>query len=291
MTVRLSLLQTFVTVARSGRMRDAAEQMALTPGAISQRVRELEESIGRRLFLRTQSGVELTAGGQALLASLDGPFRQIEEISRELKAAPTRRVAISTMASFAANWLVPRLADFSRLHPDIDIALETDNRVIDLRREPIDLAIRHGLGDYPGLETTWLMAPELIVVASPALLAAYPAIATPADCLALPLLHDGDRADWRLWLTAQGVEAPRDLKGPSFSDDSLLVRAAAAGQGIALVRDVYADDELRQGRLVRAISVQWPTRLAYYAVATAEALQRPAVRHFRDWLVGAARTP
>lgn len=291
MTVRLSLLQTFVIVARSGRMRDAAEQMALTPGAISQRIRELEESIGRRLFLRTQAGVELTAGGKALLASLDAPFRQIEEVSRELVAAPVRRVAISTMASFAANWLVPRLADFSRLHPEIDIALETDNRVIDLRREPIDLAIRHGLGDYPGLETTWLMAPELIVVASPVLLAAYPSITSPADCLAFPLLHDSDRSDWRLWLAAQGVEAPRDLKGPSFSDDNLLVRAAAAGQGIALVRDVYADDELRQGRLVRAISVQWPTRLAYYAVATAEALQRPSVRYFRDWLVGAARTP
>lgn len=289
MSVRLSLLQTFVIVARSGRMRDAAEQMALTPGAISQRIRELEEGIGRRLFLRTQAGVELTAGGKALLDSLDEPFRRIEEVSRELTAAPVRRVAISTMASFAANWLVPRLADFSRLHPEIDIALETDSRVIDLKREPIDLAIRHGLGDYPGLETTWLMAPELIVVASPTLLASHPAIASPADCLRFPLLHDSDRADWRLWLAAQGVEAPRELKGPSFSDDHLLVRAAAAGQGLALVRDVYADDELRQGRLVRAISVQWPTRLAYYAVSTAEALQRPAVRHVRDWLVGVAR--
>lgn len=291
MSIRLSLLQTFVVVARSGRMRDAAEEMALTPGAISQRIRELEESAGRRLFLRTQAGVELTATGRKLLASLDGPFRRIEEVSRELSAAPSRRVTISTMASFAANWLVPRLAAFTRLHPGIDIALETDNRVVDLKREPIDLAIRHGLGDYPGLETTWLMAPELIVVASPALLGAHPPIASPADCLAFPLLHDIDRADWRLWLEAQGVPAPRELKGPSFSDDHLLVRAATAGQGIALVRDVYADDELRNGRLVRAISLQWPTQLAYYAVGTSEALQKPAVRRFRDWLVAAARTP
>lgn len=289
MTIRLSLLQTFVTVARSGRMRDAAEQMALTPGAISQRIRDLEESAGRRLFQRTQTGVELTPAGRKLMDSLDGPFRQIEEIGRGLSASFSGRVAITTMASFAANWLVPRLADFSRLNPGIDIALETDNRVVDLRREPIDLAIRHGLGDYPGLETTWLMAPELIVVASPALLGARPPIATPADCLAFPLLHDIDRADWRLWLAAQDVATPRELKGPSFSDDHLLVRAAAAGQGLALVRDVYADDELRSGRLVRAISVQWPTQLAYYAVGTAEALQKPAVRRFRDWLVAAAR--
>jgi len=290
MTIRLSLLHTFVAVARAGRMRDAAEQMALTPGAISQRIRELEEGAGRRLFQRTQAGVELTAAGRKLMDSLDGPFRRIEEVGRELVASPAGRVTITTMASFAANWLVPRLADFSRLNPGIDIALETDNRVIDLKREPIDLAIRHGLGDYPGLEITWLMAPELIVVASPALLDAHPPIASPADCLAFPLLHDIDRADWRLWLEAQGVPVPRELKGPSFSDDHLLVRAAAAGQGLALVRDVYADDELRNGRLKRAIAVQWPTQLAYYAVGTSEALQKPAVRRFRDWLVAAART-
>lgn len=290
MTIRLSLLQTFVTVARSGRMRDAAEQMALTPGAISQRIRELEEGAGRRLFQRTQSGVELTAAGRKLMDSLDGPFRQIEEVARELSASPSGRVAVTTMASFAANWLVPRLAGFSRLHPGIDIALETDNRVVDLKREPIDLAIRHGLGDYPGFETAWLMAPELIVVASPTLLGAGRMITSPADCLAFPLLHDIDRADWPLWLRAQGVEVPPALKGPSFSDDHLLVRAAAAGQGIALVRDVYADDDLRSGRVVQAISVQWPTKLAYYAVSTSEALQKPAVRRFRDWLVAEARS-
>ncbi|QEL24516.1 LysR family transcriptional regulator [Bosea sp. F3-2] len=290
MTIRLSLLHTFVAVARVGRMRDAAEQMALTPGAISQRIRELEEGAGRRLFQRTQAGVELTAAGRKLMDALDGPFRRIEAVGRELTASPSGRVTITTLASFAANWLVPRLADFTRLNPGIDIALETDNRVVDLKREPIDLAIRHGLGDYPGLETIWLMAPELIVVASPALLGAHPPIASPADCLAFSLLHDIDRADWRLWLAAQGVPVSRELKGPSFSDDHLLVRAAAAGQGLALVRDVYADDELRSGRLRQAIAVQWPTQLAYYAVGTAEALQKPAVRRFRDWLVAAART-
>jgi LysR family glycine cleavage system transcriptional activator len=180
---------------------------------------------------------------------------------------------------------VPRLSRFSRQHPDIDVALETDTRIVDLRREPIDLAIRHGLGDYPGLEASWLMAPELIVVASPACLRSGPPIRTPADCLAFPLLHDMNRADWRLWFQAQGVDAAKDLKGSSFSDDHLLARAAVSGQGLALVRTVYVDDDLRTGRLVRALNFRWPTRFAYYAVATSEALQRPILRHFRDWLV------
>ena len=288
MAVRLSLLHTFVVVARSGRMRDAAASMALTPGAISQRIRELEEAIGHRLFGRTQAGVALNAAGAALFASLDEPFRKIEEVGGKLENPSPRRVTISTMGSFAANWLVPRLPGFSQRYPDIDVALETGSRIVDLRREPVDLAIRHGLGDYPGLETVWLMNPELIVVASPELLRSRSPIGTPADCLGFPLLHDMDRADWRLWFEAQGVEPRHDLKGPSFSDDHLLVRAAVSGQGLALVRNVYADDDLRAGRLMQAIDVQWPTRFAYYAVSTSEALQNWAVLRFREWLLAEA---
>lgn len=285
MAVPLPLLETFVTVARAGRMREAAEALSLTPGAISQRVRELEELAGQRLFRRTAAGVTLSAAGEALFAALDEPFRRIEEARRELERPSARRVRVSTMASFAANWLVPRLSRFSKRHPGIDIELETDSRLVDLRREPVDMAIRHGLGDYPGLVAVPLVAPELIVVASPSLLQARAPLEAPADCLAFPMLHDMERADWRLWFEAHGVAAPARLAGPSFSDDHLTVKAAVAGQGLALVRDAYADDELRAGRLVKAISVKWPTAFAYYAVSTAQALQRPAVMRFRDWLV------
>lgn len=285
MAIRLSLLHTFVIVARSGRMRDAAASMALTPGAISQRIRELEEAIGYRLFNRIQAGVELNASDAALFASLDDPFRKIEELGGRLETPSSRRIRISTMGSFAANWLVPRLPGFSQRHPGIDVSLETRSHVVDLRREPIDLAIRHGLGDYPGLKPVWLMAPELIVVASPEFLRFRTPITVPADCLAFPLLHDNDRADWRLWFEAQGVEPPHDLKGPSFSDDHLMIRAAVSGQGLALVRNVHAYDDLRAGRLIQVIDVQWPTRFAYYAVSTEEALQKTAVRNFREWLI------
>ena len=291
MVVPLTLLHTFVVVARTGRMRDAASIMALTPGAISQRIRELEDSTGSRLFTRTQAGVELNAAGRALFDALDGPFRKIEDVGRKLGGASSRRIKISTMGSFAATWLVPRLSGFSKVHPDVDVAVETGSRLVDLKREPIDLAIRHGLGDYPGLQSVRLMAPELIVVGSPDLLRSRPPIRSPADCLALPLLHEMDRSDWPLWFQAQGVPVPPDLKGPSFSDDHLLVRAAVSGQGLALVRDVYADGELRAGRLLHAIAVGWPARFAYYAVTTPEALQRPAVRQFREWLIAEACRP
>ena len=233
--------ETFVAVARSGRMRDAALTLSLTPGAISQRVRELEELAGCRLFSRTPAGVTLSEAGQSLFATLDEPLRRIDDARRELEIPSTRRVRVSTMASFAANWLVPRLPRFSKLHPHIDIELETDSRIVDLKREPVDIAIRHGLGDYPGLVAVPLIAPELIVVASPSLLQGCAAIESAADRLAFPLLHDLERADWRLWFEAQGVQVPARLSGVSFSDDHLMVKAAVTGQGLALVRDTYAE--------------------------------------------------
>ncbi|MGA8758373.1 MAG: LysR substrate-binding domain-containing protein [Stellaceae bacterium] len=286
---RFALLQTFVAVARAGKMKQAARDLALTPGAVSQRIRQLEEAAGRRLFTRTSTGVELSAAGEAMFVALAEPFQAIEAVDRELGSLSSRRVTVSTVPSFATGWLVPRLAMFGRLYPDIEIAVEAGTRPVDLKREPIDLAIRHGLGKYPGLESTWLVAPELIVVASPDLLKNRAPLKRPADCLSFPLLHDFNRQDWPLWFEAHGVTAPQAKKGPAFSESHLSVRAAVAGQGLALVRDIYVDDDLRSLRLVKALTVNWPLQFAYYAVATAEAMQKPAVRRFRDWLVEEAR--
>ena len=286
---RFALLQTFVAVARAGKMKQAAQDLALTPGAVSQRIRQLEEAAGRRLFTRTSTGVELSAAGEAMFVALAEPFQAIEAVDRELGSLSSRRVTVSTVPSFATGWLVPRLAMFGRLYPDIEIAVEAGTRPVDLKREPIDLAIRHGLGKYPGLESTWLVAPELIVVASPDLLKNRAPLKRPADCLSFPLLHDFNRQDWPLWFEAHGVTAPQAKKGPAFSESHLSVRAAVAGQGLALVRDIYVDDDLRSLRLVKALTVNWPLQFAYYAVATAEAMQKPAVRRFRDWLVEEAR--
>ena len=286
---RFALLQTFVAVARAGKMKQAAYELALTPGAVSQRIRQLEDVAGRRLFTRTSTGVELSAAGEAMFVALAEPFQAIEAVDKELGAPSSRRVTVSTMPSLAATWLVPRLAMFGRLYPDIEIAVETGNRPVDLKREPIDLAIRHGLGKYPGLESTWLVAPELIVVASTDLLKNRAPLRRPTDCLAFPLLHDFNRQDWPLWFEAHGVIAPHAKNGPAFSENHLIVRAAVAGQGLALVQDIYVDDDLRSQRLVKALTVNWPLQFAYYAVATAEAMQKPAVRRFRDWLVEEAR--
>jgi LysR family glycine cleavage system transcriptional activator len=239
--------------------------------------------------MRTRAGVELTNAGVTMFVALAEPFRAIEAVDGELGSPPSRRVTVSTMPSFAATWLVPRLAKFAGRYPDIEIAVEAGVHPVDLKREPVDLAIRHGLGRYPGLDTTWLVAPELIVVASPDLLKNRVPLKTPVDCLAFPLLHDVNRRDWPLWFEAHGVAAPNCKKGPAFSEHHLIVRAAVAAQGLALIRDIYADDDLRSKKLVKALTVNWPVQFAYYAVATSDALQKSAVRRFRDWLVEEAR--
>jgi LysR family transcriptional regulator, glycine cleavage system transcriptional activator len=139
--------------------------------------------------VRTSAGVELSTAGEAMFTALAEPFRAIEAVDHELGASSSRRVTVSTMPLFAAAWLVPRLAMFAKCYPDIEIAVEAGARPVDLKREPIDLAIRHGLGKYPGLESTWIIAPEFVVVASPDLLKNRAPLKRAPDCLAFPLLQ------------------------------------------------------------------------------------------------------
>lgn len=288
MQIRLDWLETFVLVARFKSMKAAAEALSLSAGAISQRIRGLEEHAGYRLFQRQGGGIALTHEAEALLAELGPAFQTISQAWARIDGAEAlarQRLTVSTMPSFANFVLVPRLGAFSQHFPQVEVNVETDLRVVDLHSEPVDIAIRHGLGDYPGLVATPLISPSLIVVASPALITQHGVLKRAADCLQLPLLHDHTRQDWRLWFEAHGVPTPERLKGPAFSDGTLIVRAAVAGQGLGLVREFYAAEELAAGRLIRALDVSWPSRFGYYLVATAEALQRPAVRAFRNWLV------
>ena len=197
-------------------------------------------------------------------------------------------LTISTVATFAASWLVPRLGAFKQLHPGIEIRVEATSALTDLRRDRVDVALRHGLGDYPGLESVRLMAPVLVPVASPQLVPPG-AIREPADCLDYPLLHDSDRADWPLWLAACGVPAdPRAERGNAFEDDFLLIRAAESGQGLALVPQQYAQQEIAAGRLAQVLDKPWPARFAYYAVTVPGAAERPEVRAFLDSIIDAA---
>ncbi|MCP8633687.1 LysR substrate-binding domain-containing protein [Pseudomonas mosselii] len=282
----LLALRAFSETTRLGSLKAAAERMGVTPGAISQQIRLLEDRLGVTLLTRSRYGVQLTEAGASLYPGLSRGFGQIESALLDLQVLTrANTLTISTQPSFASSWLVPRLADFNALHPEIDVQVQSTAELVDLHREPVDIALRHGLGDYPGLESIPLLAPVLLPVASPGLLAGGPVLEAPQDCLHYPLLQDADRADWTLWLQAHGVEPDhRSRRGPSFDEDLLLVRAAVSGQGIALVQAQHAEEDLRSGRLVVALDRAWPSRFAYYLVGRGENMRRVQVRAFVEWI-------
>ncbi|POA52506.1 MULTISPECIES: transcriptional regulator GcvA [unclassified Pseudomonas] len=282
----LLALRAFVEVGRHASIKHAAQALGVTSGAVSQQIRQLEERVGMPLFIRRHQRMVLTEAGSRVHPQLLAAFEQIQAALWTLEADRIRStVTISTVPSFAASWLVPRLGRFTSQHPEIEVRVEASAALVDLQRDRVDIAIRHGLGHYPGLVTEPLLAPVLLPVAAPALLAAGEPIREPADCLAWPLLQDTDRADWALWLAAHGVAADlRAERGTAFEDDYLLIRAAAAGQGLALVPQEYAREEIAAGRLVQALDRPWPARFAYYLVTQAQAWRRPEVEAFMAWI-------
>lgn len=283
----LLALRAFTETGRLGSLKAAAQTLGVTPGAVSQQIRLLEDRLGVALFVRERHGVRLTQAGASAYPGLLRAFEQIEKSMSLLQSYTAQRtLTISTVASFASSWLVPRLGRFSALHPDIEVRVEASSRLDDFKRGRIDVALRHGLGDYPDLSAFRLMTPVLLPVASPALLAQGPAIARPEDCLRYPLLQDSDRADWALWLQAHGVEAGQDAarRGPSFEDDLLLLRAAGSGQGIALVQDTHAREDIESGKLAVALDKPWPARFAYYIVTRPDTPARPEAQAFIDWV-------
>lgn len=284
MALNIQTLYTFYLVARFGAMHLAADHLAVTPGAISQRIRTIEQEYGTRLFTRTRNGVELTRAGKKLWSDTSDAFDRIEVAHTALTNPKGRTLRISTPPAFAHSSLVSRLGVFMEAHPHIRISIETETRLVDLASEPIDIAIRHGLGDYAGLTSIWLGAPEQFVVASPELLRTGPPIQTPADCLNYRLLEHAGTPDWSLWFAGLGLPMDGAKYAAYYKEDSLLVRAAVQGQGLALVTDAYVRDELTRGVLINPLNTTWPTKFAYYAVARPETLQQPAVRAFVDWL-------
>ncbi|MDN7491680.1 transcriptional regulator [Burkholderia sp. AU31652] len=283
----LQALRTFVEVGQRGSIKAAAEALHVTPGAISQQIRLLEDRLGVTLFERTRQGLRLTEAGTSVHPSLRDAFARIDAAVETLEASKGRRtLTVSTVATFAASWLVPRLGRFNQRHPDIEVHVEATSALADLRRDRVDVAVRHGLGDYPGLDVERLMAPVLVPVAGRGLIPKRAGLKAPGDCLKYPLLHDADRADWPLWFAAHGVaDEPRAARGSAFEDDFLLIRAAEAGQGLALVPEQYARAEIAEGRLEQVLDLPWPARFAYYAVTRPGATQRPEVQAFMDWIV------
>ncbi len=288
----LNALKVFESAARHLSFTKAAEELHVTPGAVSQQIKALEEFIGGRLFRRTKRALLLTDAAQASLPILREAFDKLEEASRILTArGDSKRLTVSVAPSLAAKWLVPRLDRFHERQPEIEVWISADMEVVDFAVDDIDLAIRYGAGRYSGLEVELLMEESILPVCSPRLLQGAHPIRTPHDLAHHPLLHDGspDQDDmastnWAMWLKAAGVCDIDAKRGAKFNQSSLVIEAAVAGKGVALAKSAIALADLEAGRLVAPFDLTTPSSFSYYVVHPASKSRNAAVKAFKKWL-------
>ena len=302
MTVRLpslNALRAFEASARHLSLTKAAEELSVTPAAISHQVKGLEADFGIKLLRRVRNEFVLTEPAQEAVPLLSSGFDQIIEAVRRLRSAGNRHfLTISTGPTFATTWLVRRLGRFGDSHPDIDVRLQTSDRLTDFRREGVDVAIRFGAGEYPGLETIRLFEEGIYPVCAPKLLDEGPPLRSPHDLANHTLIHVDwqtmewrspweyrETLDWEQWLRAAGAPEVKADRGPRFSHTSVALQAAMEGQGLVLASDSLAKDDLTAGRLVKPFEVSLPVAFAYHLVYPRDHSQLPKIAVFRDWLL------
>jgi LysR family transcriptional regulator, glycine cleavage system transcriptional activator len=282
----LNALRVFEAAARHSSFTRAAHELHVTQTAVSHQMRVLEAHLGLRLFVRLPRQLVLTAEGRAYAAELRRVFERIGDATANLNARPRREVlAVTSLPSFTARWLVPRLGQFAQSHPQTDLRILSTERPLDFSRESVDVGIRFGYGRYAGLRTEKLMDDECFPVCSPALLRRRPGLRTVADLRRQVLLHDDSADDWRRWLRAAGVTDGDPDRGHIFNDASMMLQAAADGHGVAMARRVLVESDLAERRLVRPFDLALPAEQAYYLVASEQTAQFPKVQAFRSWLL------
>ena len=286
----LNALRAFEAAARHMNFSRAADELSVTPGAVSQQIQNLEDYIGAALFKRTPKGLLLTDGAQTALPALREAFDRLAEAASLLTAAEDgRRLTVSAAPSFAAKWLVPRLGRFEAAHPEVDVWLSAGLELVDFAGGEVDLAIRYGAGRYPGLETHRLLGETVSPVASPKLLAETP-LKELTDLGRHVLLHDGSPdaddscPDWSMWLAARGVKGVDGARGPRFNQSSLVIEAAVNGRGVALAKQTLAQADLDAGRLVQPFEDATAVDFAYYIVHPKAKGRLSQVKAFVAWL-------
>jgi LysR family glycine cleavage system transcriptional activator len=281
----LNALRSFDAAARHQSFTRAAEELCVTQGAVSHQVKALEIQLGLQLFKRTRNGLVITETGRDYLAVVRDVFDRLELATDSLQQRQrSGTITVSTSPDFAAKWLVSRLGRFAEAYPEIDLKLAALMHRVDFAREDVDIAIRHGDGQWPELDAVNLSAEELFPVCSPSLLTSRGGLHEPEDVLKFPLLHLDDRHDWSRWLQAAGHSGEGQLHGPVLNHASMLIDAAIEGQGIALARTVLAASDLIAGRLVRPFRAAIPLRNTYWIVCPKATRALPKIVAFRDWL-------
>jgi len=282
----LQSIRAFAEVGRTGSVKAAAEALRVTPGAISQHLRNLESWLGVKLIARGKDGFVLTEAGTRFCATVGDHFVSLDEAVRAFRRHDqTDTLRVNSCGGLATAWLLPRLKGFTQAHPEIDIRVEATSRVVDLHTEPVDVALRPGHLVSSSLCAERFLETHAIAVASPQYLETAPKISAASDLPNCTLLQDLSQTDWPAWLRDQGVQDSRVLHGPAFDDPFLTAQAAIRGLGVALMWDIYIRDELESGRLVPVLKVGSTTRRGYYFVTLPRTAKFKKIQLFRRWLI------
>ena len=285
----LNALKAFEAAARHESFTRAAEELCVTQGAVSHQVKALEAELGVKLFNRERQRLIITEAGRDYLVVLrDALDRIAVGTERLIQRQSSGVITVSTSPDFAAKWLVNRLGRFAETHPGIDLRISATLHHVDFAREDVDLAVRHGEGNWPGLDIVRLSSEQLFVVCSPKLLAGRNRIAKPSDVLKFPLLHLDNGDAWTRWFAAAGVEGAEHVHGPVLNRASMVIDAAIDGQGVALARTTLAATDLINGRLVRPFAQALRLEKTYWIVCPKATSDRVKIKTFREWLLAEA---
>ncbi|MGH8445936.1 MAG: transcriptional regulator GcvA [Solimonas sp.] len=306
----LNALRAFEAAARHSSVYKAAQELHVTPAAVSHQIKSLEEHLGVVLFKRLPRRIELTPAGEACLPKLTAAFAQMAEaVAAAQQLAHAGRLMVSVPPALAAKWLIPRLSKFRDTNPDIDLRISARQTLVDRARgefdqsanllEGGDIAIRFGDGDYPGLASHKLFTSYSLPMCSPKLLEAGPhPLREPDDLRHHTLLHyendnatvDVGRPNWASWLKAAGVRGVNTRRGPTFNHVTLAMQAAADGLGVVLGIPLMAGEEVADGRLVAPFALSLPTGASYYLVHQEAMSRDPSLVAFRDWMLAEAHS-
>jgi DNA-binding transcriptional LysR family regulator len=284
----LGALQCFDAAARELSFTRAAEELNVTQSAVSRQIRLLEEFLGRALFHRIKQRLVLTEAGEAYARDIRDVLDKAEAATLALMAysGTSGALNLAILPTFGSRWLVPRLGSFTTRYPEIQLNLLTRLKPFDFAKEEIDVAIHFGDTSWPGVEYHWLMGEETVPVCAPSLLENH-VLTGPADLAGFTLLQQTTRPQaWLDWFEAVGVQAQNTGKGPRFEQFYMVIQAALAGLGMAVLPLFLVQEELASGRLVVAINHPVKSRNAYYLVHPKSKHDAYPIQVFRDWILG-----
>jgi len=287
-------LRAFEAVARHLNFRAAAEEMALTQSAVSRQIQSLEDEVGVSLFLRHTRAVELTSAGALLLLSVQQTLPRIDATVRQIRHSAGRKsVSLTTFASFASMWLIPRLEAFQKNNPDMDIRIDASDALVDLDLADVDLALRYGVASAMPPGALRMFGEQLTPVISPWLLKSGPPLRKPADLAQFAVIEAGDAhrnhlewLTWHRWFEVQALPNLQPKRWLYFNYAYQMVQAALTGQGVVLARLPLVAESLANGDLIEALpNHRMDSPLTYWLVVGPRAAQLPEIKAFCDWLM------